>query len=179
LIRTFRNIASFLLVLTAALILMNRLGVIDLGTGNASVIDGDSLRLNGTEIRLHGIDAPEYRQMCSDRGGIDYPCGRQAASALRDMVRNSQLTCSSWETDRYGRAVSTCRIGQDDIARAMVREGWAIAYRKHGTDYTREEAAAKKAKRGIWQGRFESPENYRERMRRVYGGLVDGAARED
>ena len=31
------------------------------------VIDGDSIVLNGTEIRLEGIDAPEYKQICHDK----------------------------------------------------------------------------------------------------------------
>jgi endonuclease YncB( thermonuclease family) len=166
------NIVGFLLVLAATLILMNRFGMIDLGTGNATVIDGDSLRLNRTEIRLHGIDAPEYRQMCSDAAGMDYACGKEAAKALRVIIRNSRVTCSSWETDRYGRAVSTCRVGKEDIARALVREGWATAYRKHGTDYVSEENEAKNAKRGIWAGRFETPEDYRARMRRLEGSVI-------
>jgi endonuclease YncB( thermonuclease family) len=178
-IRTVGNIAGFLIVLAATLIAMNRFGVIDLGTGNAVAIDGDSLRLNGTEVRLYGIDAPEYRQLCRDAGGREYPCGRQAADALRALVRNARVTCSSWETDRYGRAVSTCRIGGQDIAGTMVRQGWATAYRKHGADYAGEEAEAKKARRGIWAGRFEVPEDYRARMRRVYGGLADGAGAMD
>ena len=32
-------------------------------TGVASVTDGDSLEIRGTRIRLHGIDAPESRQL--------------------------------------------------------------------------------------------------------------------
>jgi endonuclease YncB( thermonuclease family) len=177
--RSLVNLLGFLLVLTAVIILMQRTGMIDLGTGNAQVIDGDSLRLNGTEIRLHGIDAPEYRQACEDASGLSYPCGKQAAAALRGILRGRDVACSSIETDRYGRAVSTCKIGEEDIARDMVQQGWAVAYVRHGSGYVGDEAQARKARRGIWSGRFEIPENYRARMRRVYGGLVNGAARED
>jgi endonuclease YncB( thermonuclease family) len=45
----------------------------------------------------------------------------------------------------------------------MVREGWAIAYRRHSLDYIGLEGEARRAKRGIWSGRFEEPEKWRRR----------------
>jgi hypothetical protein len=33
--------------------------------GFASVVDGDSIEIRGERIRLHGIDAPESRQLCT------------------------------------------------------------------------------------------------------------------
>lgn len=158
------------LVFAALLILvvwaLERFNMIDLGSGNARAMDGDSLTLNGTEIRLHGIDAPELQQSCGSPDG-EYPCGRMARDALRGLLRDHVISCKSLETDRYGRAVAVCRDGDVEINREMVRLGWAVAYFRHSTAYARAQKEAKAAKRGIWRGRFEMPENYRERHRPI------------
>ncbi len=36
--------------------------------GTASVTDGDTIKIHGERIRLHGIDAPESRQLCRLNG---------------------------------------------------------------------------------------------------------------
>jgi endonuclease YncB( thermonuclease family) len=36
-------------------------------TGQASIIDGDTLEIHGTRIRLWGIGAPESSQLCRAR----------------------------------------------------------------------------------------------------------------
>ena len=33
-------------------------------SGNAIIIDGDTIRINNKKVRLHGIDAPEIKQLC-------------------------------------------------------------------------------------------------------------------
>jgi endonuclease YncB( thermonuclease family) len=161
----------FLAVLTIVLALMKQFDLIDLGTGSVQVVDGDSLRRGETDIRLYGIDAPEYRQSCRDKHGTEYSCGKQSANALRGLVKGQDVSCRSVETDRYGRAVAVCKIGELDINKEMVRLGWAVAYSRHSASYLRAEAEAKKAKRGIWAGTFETPEDYRSRQRLVRGDL--------
>lgn len=163
----------FLAVLTIVLALMKQFGMIDLGTGSVQVVDGDSLRRGETDIRLYGIDAPEYRQSCRDKHGTEYSCGKQSANALRGLVKGQEVSCSSVETDRYGRAVAVCKVGDFDINGEMVRLGWAVAYSRHSTSYLRAEAEAKKAKRGIWAGTFETPEDYRSRQRLIRGDLSE------
>ena len=163
--------ALFLVVLTIVLAAMKQFGMIDLGVGSLQVLDGDSLRRGDTDIRLHGIDAPEYRQTCRDKHGVEYACGKQAANALRSLVGAREVSCASIETDRYGRAVAVCRIGDLEINGEMVRLGWAVAYSRHSLSYVRFEAEARRAKRGIWAGSFEPPEDYRARLRLVQGDL--------
>jgi endonuclease YncB( thermonuclease family) len=165
----------FLIVLSIVLFAMKQFGMIDLGTGSVQVVDGDSLRRGDTDIRLHGIDAPEYRQTCRDKHGAEYACGKQSANALRSLVREGEVSCTSIETDRYGRAVAVCKRGELEINGEMVRLGWAVAYTRHSLSYVRLEAEARRAKRGIWAGRFEPPEDYRARQQRLVQGNLGEA----
>ena len=169
--RNAKDTIVFLAVLAIVLAIMQKSGMIDLGTGSVHVVDGDSLRMDDTDIRLYGIDAPEYRQSCRDKHNAGYACGKQSANALRGLVQGREVSCTSIETDRYNRAVSVCKIGDIEINGEMVRLGWAVAYSRHSLSYVRLEAEARKAKRGIWAGTFELPEAYRSRQRVVHGEL--------
>jgi endonuclease YncB( thermonuclease family) len=50
--------------------------------GQASIIDGDTLEIQGTRFRLWGIDAPESDQLCRNRNSGHYRCGQKAANDL-------------------------------------------------------------------------------------------------
>ena len=65
--------------LTLALILIATPALADV-TGTASVIDGDTIEVHGQRIRLHGIDAPESRQLCR-LDGKSWQCGEVAANS--------------------------------------------------------------------------------------------------
>ncbi|MGI9373650.1 MAG: thermonuclease family protein [Hyphomicrobiales bacterium] len=129
--------------------------------GEPQVIDGDSLIISGTEIRLFGIDAPEGQQVCTNAEGAEYKCGREAARALRGLIKGRNIACTIVTSDRYGRNVSRCTHNMQSINKEMVRQGWAIAYRSHSSDYIAAETEAKNAKRGVWQGKFERPQDWR------------------
>ncbi len=60
-------------------------------TGTARVIDGDTIEVQGQRIRLHGIDAPEGRQLCFD-DGEPWLCGTDATNALRDKIGDNPVT---------------------------------------------------------------------------------------
>ncbi len=57
--------------LTIALCLLTGPALADVA-GPAKVIDGDTLEIHDQRIRLHGIDAPESRQLC--RLDVHRPC---------------------------------------------------------------------------------------------------------
>ena len=125
------------------------------------VIDGDSLLIGKKEIRLSGIDAPEYHQQCYDSQDNLYPCGKNAAKALQKMIKNHQISCRKIVKDRYKREVSVCFSGKTNLNYQMVTQGWAVAYTRYTKDYVPAEQEARKYKRGIWNGRFLKPEYYR------------------
>ncbi len=75
--------------LTIALCLLATPALADVA-GVASVIDGDTLEIHGQRIRLHGIDAPESRQLCR-LDGKPWQCGRDAANILADSSSTTIL----------------------------------------------------------------------------------------
>ena len=135
--------------------------------GSARVIDGDTVDLDGTRIRLHGIDAPEAAQRCTDSAGRPWPCGLDAGQALRQHIGRQAVTCIRRDTDKYGRMVAVCTVGADalDVGRWMVQQGHAVAYRKYGLDYVADEDAARLARVGMWEGTFQDPSAFRHQAR--------------
>ncbi len=142
-------------------------GLRDDGTlvGRAKVIDGDSLDLGGTQIRLFGIDAPEGRQTCRNAEGRDYRCGRAATAALRRLVGRSVVRCEPRDIDGYGRTVAVCFKDGIDLNGWMVENGWAVAYRHYSRDYVAAEERARARRLGIWAGSFEEPWRWRRENR--------------
>ncbi len=128
--------------------------------GRAKITDGDSFEIDGTSVRLFGVDAPEGRQDCT-RGGRAWRCGDAAAAELRRLVGSATIVCRKVDVDSYGRVVARCSSGNTDLAAAMARAGMAVAYRRYSNDYVDEEREAKAARRGIWAAEFVDPEQWR------------------
>jgi len=128
------------------------------GVGHAK--DGDSLMVGEREVRLFGIDAPEWDQTCK-RGGQDWACGQDAAEELSRLVTGQEISCVAVDTDEHGRTVAQCTAHGVEVNRAMVVSGYAVAYRHYSTAYVSAEEGAKVNKRGIWAGTFEMPSQYR------------------
>jgi endonuclease YncB( thermonuclease family) len=63
-------------------------------TGQASIIDGDTLEIHGTRIRLWVIDAPESSQLCRGDDSIQYRCGATAANELDAFIARRPFDCS-------------------------------------------------------------------------------------
>jgi len=129
-------------------------------TGRASVIDGDTIEIHGTRIRLFGIDAPESDQSCVVQGKTSR-CGQIASGALANKLGSQVVNCQPKDRDQYDRIVAVCSVGEEDINAWMVAQGWALAYRYYSNDYISQEEQASKSKIGVWQGDFTAPWDWR------------------
>jgi endonuclease YncB( thermonuclease family) len=130
-------------------------------TGLGRVVDGDTLDVGHTRVRLEGIDAPEIAQTCQTAMGETWPCGALAASMLRKLAEHQDLACDRKGTDRYHRVLATCFADGIDIDEAMVRAGFAWAYVRYSTAYVLVELEARKEKIGVWQGPAVAPWDFR------------------
>ncbi len=125
-------------------------------SGYARILDGDSLIVGKTEVRLYGVDAPELVQRCQ-REGRDVPCGREALRNLVALVGGQTVSCEKKTIDRFHRVVARCLADQVDLGQAMVLSGQAVAF----GHYQREEDAAKAERKGLWAGEFTRPQEWR------------------
>ncbi len=133
--------------------------------GKVKAIDGDSFHLGKQEVRIFAIDAPEARQNCTTADGKPYACGQEAARALNALLKEEGLKCEETARDRYMRMVARCStLETADIGEAMVHKGWAVALTfTKKAEYADAERRAQQAGRGIWQGEFMRPSDWRNR----------------
>jgi endonuclease YncB( thermonuclease family) len=132
-------------------------------SGIAEVADADTISVGNTRIRLSGVDAPESDQVCLDTNRRPWNCGIEAKRQLEDFVGHRPWSCSLAEPDRYGRYIAVCSVGGEDVSRWLVRNGWAIAFRRYSTAYVQDEDEARAGKRGLWSGAFIAPWDWRRR----------------
>ena len=138
--------------------------------GFPKVVDGDTIYIENYKIRLEGIDAPEMRQKCKKpflrimffNFQKNYYCGQISKKQLNQKIGNKVVKCILLGKDRYKRYLAKCFKGTINLNRWMVRNGYAIAYRKYSKIYIPDENFAKEEKLGLWGGTFIKPEKWRK-----------------
>jgi len=130
-------------------------------SGAIRVIDGDTIDVGGTRVRLYGIDAPEANQTCETEQRSVWACGTWVTQEVRAQYQGKQAQCEALDTDRYGRIVARCSVAGQDIGAALVAQGLAFAYRRYSMDYDLIEKQAAAADRGLWATRVQEPAAFR------------------
>ena len=90
-----------------------------LGPDIANAINGETLLLRGTEVKLFGMDAVEADQSCQDAEGADYPCGRLATHALQALLQRRQVICLPLFAVNAGRVLGACELLEEGQAFPM------------------------------------------------------------
>lgn len=152
-----------------------------LGPGFANAVDGETLFMDGVEIKLFGIDAVEPDQICQSAEGADYACGRAATLALQELVQKNDLLCLPLFAVNATKVVAVCAVlqpdivapvddetflaayGQDNLSRWLVESGNAIGVGVGSELFNAEQKRAQTLRVGIWQGSFEPPPTWRAR----------------
>lgn len=130
-------------------------------SGIPSIVDGDTIDLQGIRIRLHGIDTPEPAQRCNKAGGGTWKCGDAATDRLTELM-SGPVTCSGDDYDDTNRLIAICRDADGtDLNQLMVEEGYAWAFTKYSEDYVAQEDKAIAQKIGIWQADTQTAWDYR------------------
>ncbi len=143
-------------VVILAAIYMLPSGLPETLNGPAFVVDGDSIEIIGSRVRLYGIDAPEVEQDC-EKDGRDWACGREAGAALRRKINGRTVECDPVEFDQYDRILARCSVGGEELNAWMVRQGWAVSFGAYRDD----ERFARSNRLGVWVGEFQRPGDWR------------------
>ena len=86
-------------------------------------------------------------EICIDESARKWGCGLRARGAFRAFLRGRAVVCDEPGPVDADAAVA-CRIGKQDIGQWLVENGWARA--APDGPYAEAQAAAKKAKKGIF-----------------------------
>lgn len=126
-----------------------------------SVHDGDTVRLSCSgdikKVRFACIDAPELAQ----------PLGKESRDYLRSLT-SSSVRIQPITTDKYGRTVAQLWNDKGLIQSQMALAGMAYPYERYSTDcpdwdaVTYSATLAQQEKKGVWDGDYEKPWEYRK-----------------
>lgn len=90
-------------------------------TGRCWVVDGDTIDIGGTRIRLAGIDAPE----------LDHPFGKNAKWFLVRLCQGHEVKAVFHADLTHDRTVATCFLPDGrDLSAEMVKAGMAVDWPK-------------------------------------------------
>jgi len=120
-------------------------------TRTFTVIDGNRIAVDGRELRLDGIVAPELGRQCM-LGGKARDCGLIARSGLLDLTAGATVTCR-----KAGAKTHRCTAGGYDLSEGMVYTGWAVPLDGAPKAYWRVLKGAQDRPRGFWKGTFVEP----------------------
>ncbi|MFP3944049.1 MAG: thermonuclease family protein [Alphaproteobacteria bacterium] len=121
--------------------------------------DADTLRIDGKDYRLWGIDALQAGQFCLGKEVRWFWCGKHARKALLELLNSvppKEIDCFYPDQAHYPNTVS-CRAGGVDVGEWLVRHGHAFPTETGRHRYRDALAEARSNKAGAWNTTFLFP----------------------
>ena len=153
-----------------------------LGPVVANAVDGDTLFVNGWEVDLLGIDALEPNQTCLLANGERFDCGAEATAHLQSLVQDTPVVCLPFVSTGDKSVAALCLLdegqplpqeagtsfvgpeqGPYNLARRLVRDGYAIPMSLGPDEFKRDLEMAQSQRRGAWRASVQPPWVYRAR----------------
>ncbi len=142
------------------------------GKANADsilVIDGDTIKINGKNLRFSGIDAPETNfrgkaQMCLS-GDKKVNCGELSKNYLINLIGNNKVFCEiESKPDQYNRLLGECFVNNKSLSSQLVKNGYAFDFPKYSKKkFAKDQNYAKSNKLGLWLMEFNFPWEFRKK----------------
>lgn len=91
-------------------------------TARTCIVDGDTLWLNGVNLRLKDFDTPEsHRNICGSFVEIDL--AHAATNRLQELLNSNVWTLETFGIDGTGeRRLATIKINGEDVGDILIRE---------------------------------------------------------
>lgn len=110
--------------------------------------DGSDLLYQGEPVRLYGIYFPNHPGVCNE---TLTGCRDLGLAALSNwLAKSGPVTCDVLVKTSNGTQVARCRQDQIDLGAWLVGHGYALADRRAGRGYLRDEQSARGENAGLW-----------------------------
>ena len=118
--------------------------------GYGKVVAANAVLLNGTTIRLWGIEPPPAGSVCVYDGATGN-CRTLAMSMLRELIHQHPIYCEEVAHEAEQFVSGRCTLSPADLGGLLVNAGLARDNRvESGGIYTFAESNARARGRGIW-----------------------------
>ena len=125
------------------------------------------LTLDNHQVTLYGINIIQYENECISNN-IRWRCGEEAHQALyKIMSHEEKPVCVDAQevSATHNRLIQVeCSLGAQNINAHLVAEGWGLITNTPRTPYWKEAIVAKEKQKGIFQGGFLPPDNWRQTL---------------
>ncbi|MDO1585467.1 thermonuclease family protein [Rhizobium oryzicola] len=122
------SVSAPTVMLAAPHMTSEKFGICTGGHRTACVIDGDTLWIDGTKVRIADIDAPEISE---PKCASELALGNRATQRLIELVNQGPFELQAWpgrDKDRYGRALRVLVRHGHSLGDVLVSEGLARSW---------------------------------------------------